>query len=182
MNSYQNLEDSVFNVLEGLFPDWRLIFAYYNDESPLSPYCSIDVQEIKMIGREYQSSLATPISADIATSVTIQDNMADVSFKFIGLQDHNTETSEMVNLLQLMLRTPKGYQLLAANNLALHGVTKFPRSAQKRDTDTYMVYELVCKFAFSNVIVSEIDWIETVELQGQYDGAIAEFEPIIVTQ
>lgn len=180
MNSYQNLEDSVYNVIEGLFPQWMAIFAYYNEESQISPYCSIDVQEISMIGREYQSTLATLKPDGSATTVTVQDTMANVSFKIIGLQDHNTETSEMAHMLQMMLRTPKGYELLAKNNLSFHGVTKFPRQIQKRDCDTFMVYELVCKFAYANIITDDVNWIEVTSVQGTYHDAGREPDHIII--
>ncbi|WP_442963133.1 phage neck terminator protein [Pseudomonas sp.] len=163
---YRNLEDSIYNVLDGLFPNWRTIFAFGSGPEPQTPYCVIDVQEVGMIGRECISTLAHPTEAGTYASVTTQDNLATVSFKIIGKQD--TTASEMVNLLQASLRTPKGYELLTRNNLSIYNVTKFPRTQQKRDTDVYMVYELMCKFAYCNVITEDIDWIESTTLDATY--------------
>lgn len=182
MNVYQNLEDSLYNVVEGLFPDWRTIFAFGNGPEPVTPYCVIDVKKIAPIGREYQSTLAhyEPLISDIATTVTIQDNLTSVRFEVIGQSDQNTTAAEMISLLQLGFRTPKGYELLARNKLALHGKMQTRRIPLKRETQMYMVYQLDVTFAYSVVTSEDIDWIEVTSVQGTYYDAGREPDHIIV--
>lgn len=182
MNVYQNLEDSLYNVVEGLFPDWRTIFAFGNGPEPQTPYCVIDVKKIDPIGREYQSTLAhpDPVLPAVSTAITIQDNLTNVRFEVIGQSDQNTTAAEMISLLQLQLRTPKGYELLARNKLALHGKMTTRRIPLKRETQMYMVYQLDVTFAYSVVTSDDIDWIEVTSVQGTYYDAGREPDHIIV--
>ncbi|WYV99006.1 hypothetical protein NoPa_00010 [Pseudomonas phage vB_PpuM-NoPa] len=181
MNVYQNLEDSLYNVVEGLFPDWRTIFAFGNGPEPQTPYCVIDVKKINPIGREYQSSLAhVDVVTNAASTVTIQDNLTSIRFEVIGQYDQNTTTAEMINLLQLGFRTQKGYELLARNNLALHGSMTTRRIPLKRETQMYMVYQLDVTFAYSVVTSQDVDWIEVTSVQGKYYDAGREPDHIII--
>jgi len=182
MNVYQNLEDSLYNVVEGLFPDWRTIFAFGNGPEPLTPYCVIDVKKIEPVGREYQSSLAhpDPLLPTVATTVTIQDNLTNIRLEVIGQADTNTTAAEMINLLQLGFRTQKGYELLARNKLALHGKMTTRRIPLKRETQMYMVYQLDVTFAYSVITSDDIDWIEVTSVQGTYYDAGREPDHIIV--
>lgn len=181
-NVYLDLEDSLYNVVNGLFPDWRTIFAFGNGPEPITPYCVIDVKKIDPIGREYQSSLAhpDPLLPDVATSVTIQDNLTNIRFEVIGQSDQNTTAAEMINLLQLGFRTPKGYELLTRNKLALHGKMTTRRIPAKRETQMYMVYQLDVTFAYSVITSEDIDWIEVTSVQGTYHDAGREPDHIIV--
>lgn len=181
MNVYQDLEDCLYNVLEGLFPEWRTIFAFGNGPEPLTPYCAIDVKKIEPIGREYQSSLShlDPEDPERALTVTIQDNCVYVRFELIGQADQNTTVAEQVAQLMNALRTPKGYELMARNRLALHSKMATRRIPQKRETQMFMVYQLDCTFAYSDVTTDEIDWIETVGLHATYYDAGREPDHII---
>lgn len=181
MNIYQNLEDSLYNLVNGLFPAWTTIFAFANGPEPTSPYCVINVRKIETIGQQYTSHLGkiNPLTGEAATS-TIQDSLTQVRFEFIGKYDANTTTAEMAQQLELAMRTPRGFELMKLNNLSLHKKMSARRMPVKRETDTYMVYQLDCTFAYCCLTVDDIDWIEFTGLTGIYHDAGREPDHVII--
>ncbi len=181
MNVYQDLEDCLYNVVDGLFPLWRTIFAYGNGPEPQTPYCAIDVTKIEPVGLEYTSTTThiDPNFPDRAATVTAQDNLVRVTFVLTGVGDQNTEVSEMANALQTGFRTPKGYELLARNRLALHGKMNVVSNPQRRETQVYMQWELDCTFAYTAVSSDYVDWIEVLGITGIYHDAGREPDHII---
>lgn len=174
MNIYQDLEDSLYELVSGLFPSWTIIFAFANGPEPTSPYCVIDVRKLETIGQQYTSHLGEVnlLSGDAVTT-TIQDSLTQVRFEFIGKYDDNTTTAEMAQQLELAMRTPKGFELMKLNRLSLHKKMSARRMPVRRETDTYMVYQLDCTFAYCSMTVDDIDWIEFTKLTGIYhDSAL----------
>lgn len=177
---YQELEDALYNVVIGLFPDWRVIFAYGNGPEPQTPYAVIDVKKIDAIGREYSSTRGElNQTADKVVQVTLQDQEVKVRFELIGLADETMQLSEMVSQLQLALRTQLGYQLQAENKLSLFKLLNARRIPVKRETDVYMVYQLDSVFAYTAYLTDEGDWIDAVGITGVYHDAGREPDHII---
>jgi len=174
MNIYQDLEDSLYKLVNGLFPSWTIIFAYTNIPEPTSPYCAINVMKLQTIGQQYTSHLGkiNPLTGD-AITVTYQDGLAQVRFEFTGKYDANTTTAEMAQQLELAMRTPKGFELMKLNRLSLHKHMSARRLPVRRETDMYMVYQLDVTFAYCSQTVDDIDWIEFTKLTGIYhDSAL----------
>ena len=182
MNIYQDLEDSLYNLVIGLFPTWTIIFAFANCEEPTSPYVVIDVRKIESVGREYTSHMGdiNPLTND-AVTITIQDSLVQARFEFVGKYDDNTTTAEMAHQLELAMRTPRGFELMKINRLSLHKKLSVRRLPQKRDTDMYMVYQLDCTFAYCSTVVDDVDWIAVLGIDGVYHDAGREPDHIIET-
>lgn len=183
MNIYQDLENSLYDLVIGLFPTWTIIFAYTNCDEPQTPYMAIDVKKLDPIGQQYTSYLGrvNPLTGDAITS-TIQDSLAQVRFEFHGKYDDNTTTAEMAQQLELAMRTPKGFELMKLTRLALHKKMSARRIPQRRETDMYMVYQLDVTFAYCSMTVDDIDWIEFTGLTGVYYDAGREPDHIIINE
>lgn len=182
MNIYKDLEDSLYNLVSELFSEWRVIFAFGNGPEPVTPYCVIDIKKLDTAGQQYTSHLGQvdPVSGD-AVTVTFQDAIAQVRFEFIGKYDENTTTAEMAQQLQFAIRTPKGFELLKINRLALHGKLSTRRIPVKRETDMYMVYQLDGTFAYCSMTADGIGWIASTDITGVYHDAGREPDHVIPT-
>lgn len=182
MNMYKDLEDSLYNLVIGMFPEWTVIFSYTNGPEPTSPYCAIDVRRLDPVGQQYTSHLSKvdPLSGEAVTT-TIQDGLAQVRFEFHGKYDENTELSNMASLLEMSMRTPRAFELMKLNRLSLHKRMTCRRVPQRRETDMYMVYQLDCTYAYCSVIKDEIDWIEILGITGTYNDAGREPDHKIVS-
>lgn len=182
MNIYKDLEDSLYDLVIGLFPTWTIIFAYANCEDPVSPYMVIDVRKLETIGQQYTSHLGeVNLLTGDAVTTTIQDSLTQVRFEFVGKYDDNTTTAEMAHQLELAMRTPKGFELMKLNRLALHKKMSARRLPVKRDTDMYMVYQLDVTFAYCSMTVDDNDWIAITGVNGIYHDAGREPDHIINT-
>lgn len=182
MNIYKDLEDSLYDLVIGLFPTWTIIFAYANNEDPVSPYMVIDVRKLETIGQQYTSHLGeVNLLTGESVTTTIQDSLTQVRFEFVGKYDDNTTTAEMAHQLELAMRTPKGFELMKLNRLALHKKMSARRLPVKRDTDMYMVYQLDVTFAYCSMTVDDIDWIAVTGVNGIYHDAGREPDHIINT-
>ncbi|WPJ20554.1 hypothetical protein vBPFY1MI_01 [Pseudomonas phage vB_PF_Y1-MI] len=184
MNEYKDLEDCLYNLVEGLFPEWPITFAYGNGPEPTTPDCVIDVMKWTPVGQPYTSHLGeVDINSPVgnARTMTFQDIVAKVRFDIAGKADANTVVSEMAHNLQTAMRTPLGYELMKRNRLALHGQISTRRMPVKRDTDTYMCYQIDCTFAYCSVTQDDIDWIAITDVGGTYHDAGREPDHIIKT-
>lgn len=171
MNIYQDLEDSLYNIVSTFHPDWNILFAFTNAAEPANPYLVIDVRKLNPIGREYNS---TPtIGEDDAKLIqtTIQDHEATVRFEFVGKYDDQTSVAEMAQQLQIELRTQNGYLLQAENRLSLFNLSTLRRLPLPRDTDMYMIYQLDCVFAYAAVLTTEQDYTTGLNGHGMYHDA-----------
>lgn len=177
---YQNLEDALYNVVEALFPTWRIIFAYGNGPEPQTPYTVIDVRKIDPVGRERLTTTGEVLLSGNIQTITHQDQEVQVRFELIGKYDDNTTLGEMVNDLQVALRSQRGFELQAANTLALHKMLSIRRIPVKRETDMYMVYQLDATFAYTAQMTDENDWIDAVGLTGVYHDAGREPDHVII--
>lgn len=182
MNIYQDLEDSLYNIVSTLHSDWNILFAYTNAAEPVNPYLIIDVKKLKHCGREYSSTPTIGENGSKLIQTTTQDYEATVRFEFTGKYDDQTSVSEMAHLLQLELRTPAGYELQATNRLALYTVSQLRRLPLPRDTDVYMIYQLDCVFAYSAVYTTEQDYTTAIHGGGVYHDANEPPDYTITTQ
>lgn len=171
MNIYKDLEDSLYNIVSDMHPDWKIIFAYTNTSEPVNPYLVIDVKKLNPIGREYSSTPTVGEDGKKLIQSTIQDHEATVRFEFIGKYDDNTTVSDMAQLLQIELRSPRGYELQAENRISLYNMTSLRRIPLPRDTDVYMIYQLDCSFAYSSVLTTEQEYALGLEGTGAYHDA-----------
>lgn len=182
MNIYQSLEDGVYNYVTTLFPTWRTIFAYGNGPEVQTPYLVIDVKKFDAIGRSYNSSSQEldPITNESYTT-TIQNYEAHVRFEFVGKSDVNTQLAEMAQQLEFALRTQRGYEEQKRNALSLMKYNPVRRIPVRRETDTYMYYQLDVVFGYvvSNTEVQ--DYINTLQIDGVYHDAGREPDHIIRT-
>ncbi len=158
MNIYQDLEDSLYNIVSTLHPDWNILFAFTNAAEPVNPYLIIDVKRLNPIGREYTSTPTRGGDGIKLLQTTTQDHEATVRFEFIGKYDDQTSVAEMAQLLQIELRSPAGYELQAANRLSLFKLSTLRRLPLPRDTDVYMIYQLDCTFAYTSSITTEQEY------------------------
>lgn len=170
MNIYQDLEDSLYNIVSELHPDWNILFAFTNAPEPLNPYLVIDVKKLNPCGREYNSTPSFGEDGEQLTQTTIQDHEATVRFEFVGKYDDQTSVAEMASLLQLELRSAKGYELQAINRLSLFNLTTLRRLPLPRDTDMYMIYQLDAVFAYSAMFTTQQDYAETITTEGGGGG------------
>ena len=180
MNIYQDLEDSLYNIVSALHPDWTILFAFTNAAEPQNPYLIIDVKKLNPIGREYNS---TPVFGEThLTQTTIQDHEATVRFEFIGKYDDQTSVAEMAQLLQIELRSQYGYELQATNRLSLFNISTLRRLPLPRDTDMYMIYQLDCTFAYAAVLTTEQDYARGANGTGVYHDANRPPEYVLETE
>lgn len=184
MNIYEDLEDSLYNVIEGLFPDWRIVFAYTNAPEPLTPYLVIDVKKLVQSGGEYSSTLVdTGFDPDaVPTTYMSQDMLAKVRFEIVGKYEENSVTSEMTQQLQLLLRSQKGYELQERNRLSRHGQFANRRLPLKRETDMYMLYQVDATFAYTATSQDEQDYIIATGVTGIYHDAGREPDHVIINK
>ena len=180
-NVYQDLEDSLYAVVEGLFPDWNITFPYQNYPEEQTPFLSIDVMKNDPSGREYQSTLVDVIDSHTSVSTTLQDYISKVRFEFVGKYDNNTVLASMAQDLDFALRTPKGHELLAKNKLSTLQVGAIDRLKARRETETYMYYQQTNFYAWTMQQRSSVDYIEATDIHGIYHDAGREPDHIIHT-
>jgi hypothetical protein len=171
MNIYQDLEDSLYNIVSTLHPEWTILFAYTNAAEPVNPYVSIDVKKLTPVGREYSSTPTIGEDGSKLIQTTTQDHEATVRFEFIGKYDDNTTVANMGQELQIELRSPTGYELQAINKLSLFKLTHLRRIPLMRDTDMYMIYQLDCIFAYTSQITTEQEYALGLNGTGVYHDA-----------
>ncbi|WKV20442.1 hypothetical protein 16Q_049 [Pseudomonas phage 16Q] len=171
MNIYQDLEDCLYNIVEALHPDWKILFAFTNAAEPVNPYLVIDVKKLTPIGREYNSTPTYGEDGFRLIQTTIQDHEATVRFEFIGKYDDQTSVSEMAQLLQIELRSATGYELQSINRLSLYNLSTLRRLPLPRETDMYMIYQLDCVFAYAAVLKTEQDYTLGLSVDGVYHDA-----------
>jgi hypothetical protein len=182
MNIYQSLEDGVYKYVNTLFPTWRVIFAYGNGPEVQTPYLVIDVKKMDAKGRSYNSSSQElDFETQESYTTTIQNYEAHVRFEFVGKYDVNTELAEMAQQLEFALRTQRGYEEQKRNALSLMRYNAIRRIPVRRETDTFMYYQLDVVFGYvvSNTEVQ--DYIITLGVDGVYHDAGREPEHIIET-
>lgn len=180
MNTYKDLEDSLYNWVEAMFPDMRIKMAYDNGVELQTPYLSIDVRRMDAVGREYNSS-DTRVIEDKSYVSTRQDYQASVRFELCGKYDLNTETSELAQQLEFALRTQRGYEEQHRQRLSLMSYNPVRRIPVRRETDTYMYYQLDVTFGYAITNVEEQLWIEIIGIDGVYHDAGREPDHIIRT-
>lgn len=180
-NVYQDLEDALYNVVEGLFPTWNIVFPFQNHPEEQTPFLSIDVMKNDPSGREYQSTLVDIINPDDPQSTTLQDYISKVRFEFVGKYDNNTVLASMAQDLDMALRTPKGQELLLRNNLSALQVGAIDRLKARRETETYMYYQQTNFYAWTMRQRSTVDYIEYTDIHGIYHDAGREPDHIIHT-
>lgn len=171
MNIYQDLEDSLYNIIEGLHPEWTVLFAFSNASEPLNPYLAIDVRKITQTGSEYSSTPTVGADGTKLIQTTYQDYVAGVRFEFIGKYDDQTSVADMAHSLQLELRTDGGYDLQRANRLSLFNLTSLRRLPLRRETEMYMIYQLDVDFAYTGMATTEQDYTTGIEGGGVYHDA-----------
>lgn len=171
MDIYKDLEDSLYNIVYELHPDWNILFAFTNAAEPVNPYLVIDVRKLNPIGREYNSTPTYGEDGFKLTQTTIQDHQVDVRFEFIGKYSDQSSVSEMAQLLQIELRSATGYELQALNRLSLYNLSTLRRLPLPRETDMYMIYQLDCVFAYSAVIKTEQEYTLGFTVDGVYHDA-----------
>lgn len=181
MNIYKDLEDSLYAFVSTIFPTWTIIFPFQNAAEPVTPYLVIDVRHLDAVGREQTSGTVSVDEFDAGTTTTIQNYQAKVRFEFVGKNDSNTTVAEMSHQLEMNLRTPQGYELQHINNISLYRYNPVERLALKRETDTYMFYQLDTTFGYAVEIVSAQDWIDTTSITGIYHDAGREPDHTIVS-
>ncbi|QNR53861.1 hypothetical protein phiK7A1_073 [Pseudomonas phage phiK7A1] len=181
MNIYQSLEDGVYNYVHAMFPTWRKIFAYGNGPEVQTPYLVIDVKKMDAIGRSYNSSSQHIDDNNQSFTTTIQNYEAHVRFEFVGKYDVNTELAEMAQQLEFALRTQRGYEEQKRNNLSLMKYNAIRRIPVRRETDTYMYYQLDVVFGYVVSITEVQDYIITLGIDGVYHDAGREPDHIIET-
>lgn len=182
MNIYQDLEDSLYNIVSELHPDWNILFAYTNAPEPSNPYLVIDVKKLNPCGREYNS---TPTIGEDGTKLiqtTLQDHETTVRFEFVGKYDDQSSVSEMAQMLQIELRSAKGYELQAINRLSLYNLTTLRRLPLPRDTDMYMIYQLDAVFGYCAQVTTEQDYTRGLYGGGVYHDANEPPDYVIRTQ
>lgn len=171
MNIYQDLEDSLYNIVEGLYPDWTILFAYTNASEPLNPYLAIDVRKLDATGGEYSSTPTVGADGVKLIQTTMQTYIASVRFEFIGKYDDQTSVADMAHTLQLRLRSDAGYDLQRANRLSLFNLMSVRRLPLRRETEMYMIYQLDATFAYTGLVTTEQDYTTGIEGGGIYHDA-----------
>lgn len=171
MNIYRDLEDSLYNIVSTLHPDWNILFAFTNAPEPANPYLVIDVKQLNPCGREYNSTPTIGEDGEKLIQTTIQDHEAKVRFEFVGKYDDQITVADMAQMLQIDLRTATGYELQATNKLSLYNLSTLRRLPLPRDTDMYMIYQLDCTFAYTAVMTTEQDYATAIEGKGVYHDA-----------
>lgn len=179
MNVYQNLEDSLYNFVEAMFPTWRIKFAFDNGPELQTPYLVIDVKKIDAVGRAYTSSSKFIDNDNKSYTTTEQNYEALVRFELVGKYDINTVLAEMAGQLEFSLRTQRGYENQRRNMLSLMKYNPVRRLAVKRETDTYMYYQLDVTFGYVVSQVEEQDWIIELGIDGVYHDAGREPDHVI---
>lgn len=169
MDIYKSLEDGLYAYVSTIFPTeaaaGKIIFPFQNGPEPLTPYMLIDVKRLDASGREQTSTTVTiDEETDEGFSTTLQTYLATVRFEFIGKYENNTLLAEMAHIMELNLRTPKGYELQHANNLSLFEFKPIERVPLRRETDVYMYYQLDAVFGYSVQHIFEQDWIDSVKI------------------
>ena len=123
-------------------------------------------------GREQSSHHVSVDQAMNGSSTTLQHYIAEVRFEFIGKYDNNTTLASFAQVMEMNLRTPKGYELQKANKLSLFEYRPIERVPLKRETDMYMYYQLDVQFGFSVLHIYEQDWMDGVRIvRGIYTDA-----------
>ena len=181
MDIYKDLEDSVGLWVHTMFPTWRYKFAFDNGPEMETPYLVIDVRKLDAIGREYTSSSQ---EIDLVTSAsyttTSQDYEALVRFEFIGkFVDGTTGLGEMAHQLEFALRTQRGYEEQRRNALALRKYNPIRRIPVRRETDTYMYYQLDVTFGYVVTNTETQDYMDILGIHGVYHDAGREPDHII---
>lgn len=178
---YKSLEDGIYDFVIALFPDWRIKFALDNGPEMQTPYLVIDVRKLQAIGREQISTETELTFDDKIYTTTIQDYEASVRFEFVGKYDVTNQLAEMAQMLEFNLRSPRGYEEQERSSLSLLKYNAVRRIPVRRDTDTYMYYQLDVTFGYSLTQTTEQDYFDTVGIHGIYHDAGREPDHIIET-
>lgn len=179
--TYKALEDSLYDYVIALFPEWRIKFAYDNAPELQTPYLVIDVKQLKPIGEGYTSSSQFIDASNKSYTTTIQDYEALVRFEFVGQYDVNLELAEMAQLMEFNLRTQRGYEAQSLYDLSYMRNNAVRRIPLPRETDTYMYYQLDVTFGYAITHTEEQDYIVELGIHGVYHNAGREPDHIIET-
>ena len=179
-NIYEELEDSIYDTIVALFPDWRVIQAFNNGPEPETPYIAIDVKRMTRLGQGVTSSLGDINAAGEFVTVIIQDHEARVHLEVIGKNGTIPEIGNMSTRLEAALRSPKGYDILEENKLSVLRQPQVRRLQDKRDTDMYMIWQHEYRFAYATYETEETeDYIGGVGIDATYYDAGREPDHII---
>jgi hypothetical protein len=179
--TYKELEDALGDFVEELFPTWRIKYAYDNAPELQTPYLVIDVRKMQAIGREYTSSGLSIDDNNKSYTTTTQNYEVLVRFEFVGKYDVNLELAEMAQQLEFQLRTQNGYEAQSRHALSLMSFIPVRRLSVKRETDTYMYYQLDVHFGYALTETVEQDYIVDLGIHGVYHDAGREPDHIIET-
>lgn len=180
INIYQALEDSIYDTIVAMFPDWRVIQAYGNGPEPVTPYIAIDVKRMTPSGQGVTSSALEETIDGKFLTVTVQDYIARVNLEVIGKNGTMPEVGDISTKLTSALRSPRGYDLLTENSLSVLMQPTVRRIPLKRETDTYMVWQHDYQFAYALYEKEETeDYIGFVGIDAIYTDAGREPEHII---
>jgi len=165
-NIYQQLEDALYTSLISQFPNERITFPFNNAPEPQTPYIVIDVMRLDAKGREINSSLATD---GVMTIEQVYE--AKVRFEVMGEYDDQTLVGDLAHRIEFSLRTPLFQNALRANSLSLMRADSVDRFPRKRDTKTYMCYQLPAFFAYAVTETQDVGYINDVNIEGTYTDA-----------
>ncbi|ALJ97518.1 hypothetical protein AU075_gp162 [Pseudomonas phage C11] len=168
---HTELENSLYLMVKELFPDWRVIQAYTNNQEPQTPYLAIDIKRLDELGRENVSNMSDPISPSHGTIQVQQDFAAKVVFELIGKYGETASVSDMAMAITRAMRTPAGHAAQRKFNLSLFKLPSTRRVPMLRETDMYMFYQVTCEFGFSVIETTTQEFAAGADIHGVYYDA-----------
>lgn len=173
MSVYRNLRDAVYDSLQAIFPEVRVVQAYMNGSEVGTPYITFDIAEVKQQGREQASGDA---DADGFIQV-ITHHVAKIKLDFHGKHDGQFAAAELANEFYFSVDSPMVQEEFLRNELSYLRKSSLKEIPRKRETDWYMSYQLDTYFSYQVVIKQFVSTIERVSLDGTFikeDGTTIE--------
>lgn len=172
MNIARDFENALYDLAEQLLPTgFNIIFDYNNGPEQIRPYLVIDASALNKVGGSYTSHIVNEGEDNMLTLTTYE---CPVMFEFVGKYDKGVSLGDTVFTFDSLLETPLTRRLMAQKSLSLMEEEKVVRISDARVTDTDIYYQKVCTFAFTVETRQTIETIASVDIEGQYSGAIGD--------
>lgn len=166
---YNDLEQSLYDFMTTLYPQYTVLFEPTNGPAVQSPFIGIQVGQMRQVGKSKTSTLANANrEIEILAEYTV-----NVSVTFYGRESVNNTASareagnaaaEFYFNLQNSNRVE---ELLTQNKLSYISNTPFLPFRLSNETDWFTAHRTTVVFGFAVSSVEVVDTIETVVIHGE---------------
>ena len=163
---WSSFEDSFFLVMQAIFPDLPIIFAYQNGPENVTPYCYIDTLFAEPIGREETGYDLGNILG--GASETKEVYSIKLRVNFVGKDAVDNHGGNLCHTLSTALVTPEILALLEVNNMSLFQKGQIKKIPKLRETTWYNSYVIDLVLAYQITTVATASPVDAITVEATY--------------